>query len=91
VPKALRCPRGLPDPDGSGHLAFFRFGALTDIGASGRARKCRSPAKGADPVTGYSGSYQSRSILTKKIRSPTAMTTKASSEKAPKITHSRLM
>ena len=27
-----------------------------------------SRAKGADPVTGYSGSYQSRSILTKKMQ-----------------------
>jgi hypothetical protein len=34
MPEAVCGPRGLPDPDGSGRLTFFRFGALTDIGAS---------------------------------------------------------
>jgi hypothetical protein len=36
VPEAMRGPRGLPDPDSSGRPTFFRFGALPDIGASGR-------------------------------------------------------
>ena len=37
MPEAVCGPRGLPDPDGSGRLTFFRFGALTDIGASDNA------------------------------------------------------
>jgi hypothetical protein len=39
VPEAIRSPRGLPDPDSSGRPTFFRFGALTDIGASGSVKQ----------------------------------------------------
>ena len=39
LPEAVRGSRGLPDIDSSGRPTFLRFGALTDIGASGRAAR----------------------------------------------------
>ena len=52
VPEAVRCPRGLPDLEGSGHPTFFLFGASTYIGVSVKTRniRCRPPGFCAKPL-----------------------------------------